>query len=98
MKDVHELVVTRRYRVCGRVQGVGFRAFVLRKARRLGVGGWVRNCPDGSVEAVASATVEVHERFQTLLHEGPMWSRVSQVEFEEVEGTPSSPGEFSIER
>ena len=96
MNDAPEFAVTRRYRVYGRVQGVGFRAFVVRKARNLGIGGWVRNCPDASVEVLCAATVEGHERFRKLLQEGPIWSRVSQVEREDVEGTPVSSSEFSI--
>ncbi len=50
----------RRVRVIvrGRVQGVAFRAFTADEARRAGVAGWVRNRPDGSVEAVAQATAE----------------------------------------
>ncbi len=46
----------RRYLVTGRVQGVGFRWFVEREARLIGVGGWVRNRDDGAVEVLASGT------------------------------------------
>ena len=50
--------IFRRYLVTGRVQGVGFRWFVEREARLIGVGGWVRNCDDGAVEVLASGTNE----------------------------------------
>ncbi len=43
--------IARRVRVTGRVQGVFFRAWTKEQAEALGISGWVRNCPDGSVEA-----------------------------------------------
>jgi acylphosphatase len=45
------MIVARRYVIAGRVQGVGFRYFAEAAAARAGVHGWVRNLPDGSVEA-----------------------------------------------
>ncbi len=98
MKDEREPLVIRRYEIYGRVQGVGFRAFVFRKAQSLGVGGWVRNQSDGSVEALVSGRIENHERLHELFQEGPMWSRVSRVKWSEVEGAPVLPDEFSIHR
>ena len=50
------MAVTKRLLVTGRVQGVGFRFYAQRKARELGVTGWVRNCRDGSVEAVTPSS------------------------------------------
>lgn len=69
----------RKYRVTGRVQGVGFRYFVLREAEALGVYGWVRNLADGTVEASAQGTNEELNRFLERLQEGPRWSRVVSV-------------------
>jgi acylphosphatase len=58
-------------RVEGVVQGVGYRVFVLREARRLGLRGWVRNRADGSVEAVAEGPQEELRELETVLRRGP---------------------------
>jgi acylphosphatase len=55
-----QLTAYRRYVVKGRVQGVGFRWFVEREAQLLAVGGWVRNCDDGSVEVLVMGTHQQH--------------------------------------
>jgi acylphosphatase len=73
-------MISRRYRVLGRVQGVGFRYFVRQAGADLGLSGWVRNCHDGAVETVAEGSVEALEAFEQRLHEGPALSRVDQVE------------------
>ncbi len=65
--------------VRGRVQGVGYRFFAERAARDLGVRGWVRNLPDGSVEAVAEGEDEAIARFVARLREGPRGSRVESL-------------------
>jgi acylphosphatase len=69
----------RRFLVSGRVQGVGFRYFARRVAGRLGIAGWVRNLPDGSVEAVADGTPEELARFQAELRIGPTLAEVTRV-------------------
>ncbi len=74
--------MTRRFLVTGRVQGVGFRAFVARAARDLGVSGWVRNRENGGVEAVASADPDTLASFEAVLRKGPRLSRVDGVEVE----------------
>jgi acylphosphatase len=66
--------------VHGRVQGVGFRLFVLRRARALGLAGWVANRPDGSVAVVAEGPTEVIGQLLDLLREGPPGAEVSRVE------------------
>ena len=71
--------ITRRYVVKGRVQGVGYRFFVEREARTLGVAGWVRNNPDGAVEVVAAGTPEQHAALKAKLHQGPRAARVDDV-------------------
>ncbi len=64
----------------GRVQGVGFRWWAMREARRLGVRGTVRNHPDGSVEIQAAATPRVLARFEEAVRSGPPGARVLGVE------------------
>ncbi len=73
----------RRYRVRGRVQGVGFRAFVWRVAMDLGISGWVRNRLDGSVEVLATAPEPVLNELEDLLRSGPRWARVDLLQVEE---------------
>ena len=62
---------TVRVRVTGTVQGVGFRYYTRREAAGLGLDGYVRNTADGSVEAVASATIdpERHRSYARILEE-----------------------------
>ena len=72
--------VRRRIRVLGRVQGVVFRASTQQRARSLGVCGWVRNCTDGSVEAVFEGTAATVEAAIAFCREGPRGSRVERVE------------------
>ena len=74
-----ELIERRRYRVRGRVQGVGFRAFVWRQVQRLELSGWVRNRLDGTVEVLADGTSADHEKLLGILEKGPSLSRVDGV-------------------
>lgn len=69
----------RRWTVSGRVQGVGYRYFVVRQALALGLVGWVRNRPDGSVEAAAAGEGEALDRLERALEEGPPRSAVASV-------------------
>jgi acylphosphatase len=64
----------------GRVQGVGFRAFVIENGLTLGAKGWARNKWDGTVEVVAEGDRQVLERFLVLLHRGPRMANVTQVD------------------
>lgn len=64
--------------VTGRVQGVGFRAFVLQQAAELGLAGWVRNRPDGAVEAEAVGRETQLAQFVEALKAGPRFARVEQ--------------------
>jgi acylphosphatase len=88
--------VAKKYRVWGRVQGVGFRYFADRAARQLGLCGYVRNCPGGSVEAYAIGEPAMLDRFKTLLAEGPRSAQVTTVE-EFDESVSSRYKEFVIE-
>ena len=65
--------------ITGKVQGVGFRYFVLRQAQELGILGWVSNKPNGDVEAFAQGEKADLERFIAKVKEGPSFSRVEDV-------------------
>jgi acylphosphatase len=69
--------------ISGHVQGVGFRAFTEQEARRLEVGGWVRNLADGRVQAVIEGPGGKVARLLELLGKGPPGARVDQVEVSE---------------
>ena len=68
-----------RLRIEGRVQGVWFRAWTVEQARTLGLDGWVRNLPDGAVEAVLAGHRERVDRMTVLCRRGPPLARVSEV-------------------
>lgn len=84
--------VARRFVISGRVQGVGFRYFAQDAARREGLHGFVRNNPDGTVEAVAEGESESLERFERAIRRGPSRSRVEQVMVDDVEPALSATG------
>jgi acylphosphatase len=69
-----------RFRISGLVQGVGFRWFVARHARSLGLTGYARNLADGSVEVVVDGDDEVVPQLERLLRAGPASAQVDQVE------------------
>ena len=66
--------------VTGRVQGVGFRAFVERQALKRGLRGWVRNRRDGTVEALAIGSDAMLAEIEEECRRGPRLSRVDRVE------------------
>ncbi len=72
--------VARKFLIKGDVQGVGYRFFAQRAAARHQILGYVRNCPDGTVEALAEGSPNDVEEFKKDLVTGPQWSRVEQVE------------------
>jgi acylphosphatase len=78
--------VAYRVRVYGRVQGVFFRTSMKEVAEDLGVDGWVRNMPDGSVEALVSGEEEKVEKILEWCRRGPELARVDRVEI-----TPADP-------
>jgi acylphosphatase len=83
-----------RFVVSGRVQGVGFRYFTLREARALGLSGFVRNQPDGTVEVVAEGAAELLATLADRLRDGPAFAEVVAVERSEVAATQR--GDFCI--
>jgi acylphosphatase len=74
-----EGVAAYRYLVSGRVQGVGYRYFVLRQAGALGVTGFARNLADGSVEVIAEGADQPLADLEVRLREGPAFSEVTAV-------------------
>lgn len=79
------MIVARRFVIGGRVQGVGFRWFTVEQARAEGLSGFVRNLPDGRVEAVAEGDADSVERFERALRRGPRGARVEDVDAESTE-------------
>lgn len=73
-------VRTIRLRIRGRVQGVGFRDALSREAERLGLTGWVRNCADGDVEAVAQGAAPALDALLAWARRGPPAARVEHVD------------------
>jgi acylphosphatase len=66
--------------VHGRVQGVGYRYFVVRWANHLGLAGWTRNLWDGTVEVQAFGEGQSIRQFESALKEGPSHARVDRLE------------------
>ncbi|HKW03304.1 MAG TPA: acylphosphatase [Vicinamibacterales bacterium] len=74
------MLTARRYLVSGRVQGVGFRFYVLEAADSEGISGSVKNLPDGRVEVIAEGEREAVDRFEGRIRRGPPAARVEDVE------------------
>jgi len=70
-------------RIHGRVQGVWYRESMRREAARLGVAGWVRNCSDGSVEAIVEGEAAAVRELEAWCHTGPPSARVVRVQSNE---------------
>ncbi len=88
--------VRRRFRVSGRVQGVGYRAYAARVAFALRLSGGASNLEDGNVEVVAEGPAHALDRLESALGQGPRLARVDAVAVEVLEsGAPSGP--FDVE-
>lgn len=85
---------TKHYLISGRVQGVGFRRFVERQARALGLRGWVRNLTDGRVEAWAEGSMGLLLELEKELRKGPSASRVDSLAISEKSATNCT--DFSV--
>ena len=88
--------MTRRFLISGRVQGVGFRWYAWRAAGDLGLTGFVRNLPDGRVEAVASGNAADLSAFEAALASGPTGARVAGIEVAEVPDEVPAFNGFSV--
>ncbi len=81
--------------VTGRVQGVCFRAETVATARKLGLSGYAKNLPDGTVEVVASGDEKALHDLEAYIHEGPTLARVDRVDADWTDQTPTGGG-FNI--
>ncbi len=81
------MTIARHVILTGRVQGVGLRHFISRAAQELHVTGWVRNCSDGSVEAVISGSSEAVHTLLARMRRGPLHAMVSACRVTEAHGT-----------
>ena len=86
----------RRVRVKGLVQGVAFRHFTKERARELGLAGWVKNLPDGSVEVWAEGAPDRLDLLVAWLRHGPPAARVAELDV--VPGTPEGHPRFTVLR
>lgn len=84
-------MTARRLVISGRVQGVGYRDWMLREAERLGLRGWVRNRPDGTVEALAAGAPDALGALLLACRRGPVLARVDHIA-EEAASDPAEPG------
>jgi acylphosphatase len=78
-------VKTIRVTVRGHVQGVGFRNWIARRARKLELAGWVRNRSDGSVEIRAAGAAEAVEQLVALARRGPPFASVTETTIEDAD-------------
>lgn len=83
-------MLSRRLRITGRVQGVGFRYAMQDEAARRGVNGWVRNRSDGSVEALLQGEAGAVETLTAWARRGPPGARVTEVQVAAGEETAYS--------
>jgi len=88
---------TLHFRVIGLVQGVWFRGWTRETALALGLSGWVRNMPDGSVAGQAQGAKDSLERFRLELREGPPSARVDLVDAGYID-IPETFDGFSVRR
>jgi acylphosphatase len=84
-------------RIRGRVQGVYYRASMVQEAQQAGLTGWVRNCADGSVEAVAEGSRAAIESLLAWCRQGPPGARVASVDVNWETATGSFSG-FIVKR
>jgi acylphosphatase len=90
--------ITRHLSIHGLVQGVGFRRYMVFKGQQLGIGGWVRNRNDGSVEAMVQGTEDAVAAIIECAQRGPRGSQVSGVTVNDVESAGNFGGRFDSRR
>jgi acylphosphatase len=84
-------VNAKRLLIAGRVQGVGYRMWMMQKATALGLSGWVRNRADGKVEALIAGDMAAVEELSRLCRRGPRMAEVSSID-EEMADPPEEEG------
>jgi acylphosphatase len=89
------MIIAKRLLIAGRVQGVGFRFFAEDRAAVEGVHGWIRNLPDGKVEAYIEGERDAVERIEASLRRGPRGAQVDSVIVEDQAPTGRATG-FSV--
>lgn len=90
------MLIRKRLRITGRVQGVAFRASTVAAARQLGLRGWVANRADGSVEVVVEGDDVAVTALVRWCHEGPPAARVEHVEATEEAPRGALPEPFAV--
>ena len=88
--------IARHVRATGRVQAVFYRAWCQAQARELSISGWVRNCPDGSVEAHVQGEESAVQRMTERMRSGPANARVDDIAIEDAPVGDS--GRFELKR
>lgn len=86
--------ITMHILIRGRVQRVGYRAWMVQTARRLGLGGWVRNRENGEVEAMAHGPAASVESLVDACKKGPTFARVTEVQSKAVPALAEIPEGF----
>lgn len=84
MKEEEPGQVAKRGVLGGRVQGVGFRYFVYRRALEAGIKGWVKNLHNGDVEAHIEGSIELVDDFQQVIQQGPPLARIIEYNWNDV--------------
>ncbi len=82
--------------VFGRVQGIGYRYFVLSKATPLGITGWVKNLGSGEVEISAEGPQEKLDEFVSAIKAGHPWAHIGNIKIEKTEIKKQSAEDFTI--
>ncbi len=82
------MITCRRFWICGRVQGVFFRASTRRQALALGITGYARNLEDGRVEVLACGESDALAGLEAWLSTGPPWAQVKSVSGEAAPDAP----------
>ena len=89
----------RRFLVRGKVQGVGFRDYIAKRAQLLGLSGWVRNLPDGeSIEAVAEGDIASLETFAQEMMHGPRGAHVTGYQAEPYRANKTLKAPFAVRK